>query len=92
MSLSDFLDTLRASLGARQALTSIAKAFTTAEATDLSLLHFLLWLRPSGGLQAVTQEARWSIQEGAQEICRRLATKLGDSASRSQATGSWRRN
>lgn len=60
----------------RPLLGTLARAFTSASPGDLSLLHFLLWLQPAGGLTAAYQETRWRVREGAQEISRRLARRL----------------
>lgn len=76
LSLADWLDALDPSPQVRQLVQICAKAFTTAEAQDLSLLHLLLWLRPGRGLSTALRETRWRIREGAQEIARRLSARL----------------
>ncbi|GAA1439199.1 hypothetical protein [Nocardiopsis tropica] len=45
-------------------------------ALKLSLLAFLVWLKPAGGISALWCGTRWRIGEGSQEVARRLATRL----------------
>ncbi|WP_311543052.1 flavin monoamine oxidase family protein [Streptomonospora wellingtoniae] len=78
LSLQDWLD--RAPVDERTArlLGAAAQAFTTAPPHALSLLAFLQWLKPAGGLSALWRETPWRIRGGAQQVAVRLAARLGD--------------
>ena len=76
MSLADWLDSAPVGDRTAQFLAHAVSAFALAPARRLSLLHFLVWLLPAGGLSGLWRETRWSIQEGAQELSRRLAARL----------------
>ncbi|WP_165498632.1 flavin monoamine oxidase family protein [Streptomonospora litoralis] len=78
LSLQDWL--ARAPVDQRTArlLGAAAWAFTTAPPHGLSLLAFLQWLKPAGGLSALWRETPWRIRGGAQQVARRLAARLGD--------------
>ncbi len=78
LSLEDWLT--RAPVDERTArlVGAAAQAFTTAPPHGLSLLAFLQWLKPAGGLSALWRETPWRIRGGAQQVARRLAARLGD--------------
>lgn len=76
-----FRRNLRTKLG-RDFLRVVVEAVFSAEPEDLSMLHFLFYLRSGGGLDSLTrttggaQDSR--LAGGSQEISLRLAAQLGD--------------
>ncbi len=78
LSLQDWLARTPVDEPTARLLGAAAQAFTTAPPHELSLLAFLQWLRPAGGLSALWRETPWRIRGGAQQVTRRLADRLGD--------------
>lgn len=76
LSLCEWLDSTSLPDQTASLLASATSSFTLAAAERLSLLHFLVWVAPAGGLNALWRETRWRVREGAQEISRRLAARL----------------
>lgn len=82
-SVEDIKRTLLRTSGVRGLLDAAIRTVFGAEASELSLLHFLFYLRSGGGLMSLV-EARGGAQQdrfvtGAQSLSTGLANRLGNS-------------
>ncbi|MBX7165211.1 MAG: flavin monoamine oxidase family protein [Pirellulales bacterium] len=66
----------------RDVLTAAMRVVFGAEAKELSMLHFLYYMRSGGGLESIVEVANGAQQDrilgGAQQISQRLADPLGE--------------
>lgn len=76
VSLGHWLETAPVDAATARLLGAAAQAFSTAHPRKLSLLAFLTWLKPAGGVSALWRETRWRIAGGAQEVVRCLAARM----------------
>jgi monoamine oxidase len=59
-------------------LSAVFESLASAPVEELSLLHPVWWLRRGGGpLGALHTTFAWRVAEGAQEVARRLALRIG---------------
>lgn len=82
MSVAQWAEKRVYSRTARAIMETALRVVFGAEARDLSLLHFLFYLRSGGGMMSLVEIANGAQEqrfvEGAQEVSIRLAATLGD--------------